>query len=72
MPRRKPVKYVDLPRDPGDIALVCVNPICRGYGLRYSACRGDYFMAKPETIATCGDCEEPMILAREQRRLVAV
>ena len=38
-------------------------PTCDG---RYSATRGDYFMVPTDEPFTCGDCDEPMILATER------
>ena len=35
---------------------------CETCGAKYSATRGDYFMARPDTILTCDACGQPMRL----------
>lgn len=52
---RPGVKVKDLPASPGPIHLYC--EFC---GKTYSAARGDYFMAAPDTVMRC--CDEPMVL----------
>lgn len=68
---RKTLYYRDLPESPGDRFIACVNPLCGEYGQHYSATRGDYWMALDLPVE-CGGCEEPMILAREQKLLIRV
>ncbi len=45
---------------------------CESCDGRYSASRGDYFMADPEAEIICGECDEPMILAQERTEIVPV
>jgi hypothetical protein len=62
----KLVRVRNLPDRPAPgVKLYC--PHCAG---EYSATRGDYFMASPDTVMSC--CEAPMLLVRETRRLVMV
>lgn len=61
MPRT--IRVRDLPEHPTPgVVLYC--PYC---GNKSSACRGDYFMAKPETVFRC-DCDgaPPMQLVRQR------
>jgi len=43
---------------------------CGICGARYSATRGDYFMADPTMAFYC--CGEPMVLAREHKEIVVI
>lgn len=43
---------------------------CRRCGAQYSATRGDYFAAHPDTVLRC--CGEPMVLARTTTTIHAV
>lgn len=65
-----PLTYGQLPvTPPYGVFLYC--PEC---GEQYSATRGDYFLAPKDSEVTCRDDHEPtpMILAREERRIVPV
>lgn len=61
----EPVTVAQLPRELHGEFLYCIE--CSG---EYSAQRGDYFMASPDTVMTC--CDQPMRLVRRQSRLVGV
>lgn len=61
----KPVTVADLPRELHGEFLICLE--CHS---EYSAQRGDYFAADPQTVMEC--CGEPMKLVRRESRLVEV
>lgn len=64
---RPAVRVRDLPDRPTPgVLLKCVGR-CQG---EYSACRGDYFMADPETIPRC--CGRALILVRKSTQFAAV
>jgi hypothetical protein len=71
----KPLTISDLPANPArGLFLCCSRALCvdRALGNRYSATRGDYFMARPTLRLTCNACHAPLILAREEKRIVKV
>jgi hypothetical protein len=45
---------------------------CPSCGGHYSANRLDYFWADPAAVITCGRSSIPLLLAREERRIVEV
>ena len=60
IPEDREIHVRDLPEQPAyGVKLFC--PDCLG---EYSARRGDYFAASPDTIMTC--CGEPMRLVKER------
>lgn len=60
------VKDLPEPRIPGSFLY------CSHCGERYSADRGDYFMAHPDTIMRCGQHRQRLILAQAETRIVPI
>ena len=46
--------------------MVCRNPECGVYGVRFSPDRGDYWYMPDDRRVDCGTCEEPMMLVRHR------
>ena len=63
--------YGDLPNQTGpDAEQRDLFLFCESCGARYSANRGDYFMAGDNVPIKCSDCNDnPMVLAREICRI---
>ena len=66
------ITYRQLPEHPRGAFLVCRHPACDRFLERYSATRGDYFLADPSAVVRCARCDRPLTLARAQTRLVDV
>jgi hypothetical protein len=74
MPKPKPLTVDMLPVSPAyGLFMVCSRPLCvdRRAGNHYSCHRGDYFWMPAGKGFTCSECHAPMMLAREERRIVA-
>lgn len=46
--------------------------LCSRCGGEYSAYRGDYFMAPPDTVMKCGHCKGAMRIVEKQTRYIEV